>query len=300
MEKSVEYIESHLGEELNARRIADYVGYSLYHYCRIFLACYGMPLMEYVRRRRLSLGAQALRKGRRITDAALDYGFETPSGFAKAFRREYGVAPKQYVAYMNLLERRLSDHTACELEIGECFMLPVIVEKPAIKVAGYAINTTISGAKQTRDVAALWDRFDTDGWEGRLYDQLQPPKHGEVGVFVPGQGDEVAYVLGVIVGNFDRVTEDMVRLEIPAATYAVFTTPPIDVTVDGLYGKANTVDFPNVIKNTWKFIFEEWFRDSDYEYDQDKLDFEFYDERCHFRPDTVMEIYVPVKRKSIA
>ncbi len=51
-----------------------------------------------------------------------------------------------------------------------------------------------------------------------------------------------------------------------------------------------------MIKETWKYIFEEWFKDSGYIYDEDKLDFEFYDERCHYRTDTIMEIYVPVKR----
>ncbi|WP_440962379.1 GyrI-like domain-containing protein [Paenibacillus nitricinens] len=45
-------------------------------------------------------------------------------------------------------------------------------------------------------------------------------------------------------------------------------------------------------------MFEEWFKDSGYDYDDSKLDFEFYDERCHSRPDTVMEIYVPVKKST--
>ncbi|WP_445669883.1 GyrI-like domain-containing protein [Paenibacillus sp. FSL R5-0887] len=49
-------------------------------------------------------------------------------------------------------------------------------------------------------------------------------------------------------------------------------------------------------KKRWKYIFEEWFKDSGYVYDETKLDFEFYDEQRHSRPDTVMEIYVPVKK----
>ncbi|MNI51551.1 Bacterial transcription activator, effector binding domain [compost metagenome] len=53
--------------------------------------------------------------------------------------------------------------------------------------------------------------------------------------------------------------------------------------------------FAQVIKNTWKYIFEEWFPASGYEFAEDKLDYEFYDERCHSRVDTVMEIYVPVR-----
>lgn len=132
-----------------------------------------------------------------------------------------------------------------------------------------------------------------------MYEQLNPPKHGEVGICLPDSKDSgnLTYLLGVIVKNFDEVTEDMITLEIPEATYAVFTTPPVDATIGGKNGKANQEDFPKAIKHTWKYIFEEWFKDSDYRYDESKLDFEYYDERCHFRPDTVMDIYIPVVEK---
>lgn len=56
-------------------------------------------------------------------------------------------------------------------------------------------------------------------------------------------------------------------------------------------------EFADSIKDTWKKIFEEWLSESDYEYDQEKLDFEYYDERCHFREDSIMEIYIPVRHK---
>jgi len=57
MEKSINFIEQNLYQDLTAQKIAEYVGYSLYHYCRIFLAYYNMSVMEYVRKRRLSLAA---------------------------------------------------------------------------------------------------------------------------------------------------------------------------------------------------------------------------------------------------
>jgi len=98
--------------------------------------------------------------------------------------------------------------------------------------------------------------------------------------------------MGVIVNDFESVTEDMITIEIPEATYAVFTTPPVDTSND-----SSQSDFAKTIKATWKYIFEDWFSKSDYVFDEDKIDFEFYDERCHFRKDTVMDIYVPVLKK---
>lgn len=93
MEKSMNYIEVHFSETLTAQMIADHVGYSLYHYCRIFLAYYGIPVMGYVRKRRLSLACQDLVEGKKVVDVALQYGFETPSGFSKAFRKEFDLSP---------------------------------------------------------------------------------------------------------------------------------------------------------------------------------------------------------------
>lgn len=174
---------------------------------------------------------------------------------------------------------------------------PTIISRPSIKIAGFGIKTHITDGSFTKDIAAFWTAYDTYNWEKRMYDVLQPPKHGEVGIVLPEsrQGSGLTYVLGVIVENFNKVEPDMLTLEVPAATYAVFTTPPIDITVGGYHGVANTVDFPNSIRQTWKYIFEVWFPQSGYVFDEEKIDFEFYDERCHFRPDAVMEIWIPIK-----
>lgn len=288
MEKSIDFIEVNLGNRLTAAMIADYVGYSLYHYCRIFLACYGVPVMEYVRKRRLSLAALDLDQGAKVIDIALKYGFETASGFSKAFRREYNCSPTQYSAGMWAVDLSAGKDLANAKK--ESLLSNVRFEtKESFKIAGYAIKTNISDASSTKDVAALWEKFDTAGWESKLYEQLNPLKHGEVGIFIPGKGDQVSYVLGVIVDNFEQVTEDMVCLEIPETKYAVFTTLPVNMQV-------KEEDFAIAIKSTWKAIFEEWFQEN-YEYDQSRLDFEFYDERCHLRTDSVMEIYIPIKQK---
>ena len=294
IKRSIEFIEASIKENLTPDIIACDVGYSLYHFCRVFQACMGIPVMEYIRKRRLSLAAVELFKGRKIIDVALEYGFETQSGFAKAFRREYGYSPTQYAARMAGVRSYLSGKQTT-YEFGGYIMNPVIIKKPAFKVAGYGIKTNIADGNYTKDIAAFWDNYDTNGWECKMYEQLNPPRHGEVGICVPDFKDSgsMIYLLGVIVENFDKVTSDMITIEVPEATYAVFTTPPVDTTA----GNVKKDDFPNAIKQTWKYIFEQWFKDSGYQYDESKLDFEFYDERCHFRLDTVMDIYVPIIQK---
>jgi len=100
IQKSIEFIENHIKEDITVVEIASHAGYSLYHFCRVFSLCKGVSVMEYVRDRRLSLAATELFNGRKIIDIALDYGFETPSGFAKAFRKACGYSPTQYMMCM--------------------------------------------------------------------------------------------------------------------------------------------------------------------------------------------------------
>ncbi|MCY6958380.1 AraC family transcriptional regulator [Clostridium brassicae] len=285
----IEFIEKNIKSNLTPEVIANKCGYSVFHFSRIFNINKGISLMEYVKKRRLSLAAMDLFKGERIIDIALDYGFGTHNGFSKAFKKEFGFSPKQYIKCMgNYFNKKLN------VELGGCIMNPVIIKKSAFKVAGYGIKTNITNGNYTKDIASFWSNYNGENLESKMYKILNPPKHGEVGLCVPANGEsgDATYLLGVIVDNFDNVTDEMITVEVPEATYAVFTTPPVDTSKD-----LDNKDFPEAIKNTWKYIFEEWFKDSEYVFDESKLDFEFYDERCHGRKDTVMEIYVPVEKK---
>lgn len=289
IDDAVAFIEAHIKEELTAQRIAEKAGYSVYHFCRVFALQKGITLMEYVRERRLSLARSELTKGKKIIDIAVDYGYETASGFTKSFKKEFGYSPTTYMAHISGFDPKLLWTKA-----GGYMMNPVIVKKEAFKVAGYGIKTNIASGYM-KDIAAYWDTYTGENLESKMYAQLNPPKHGEVGLCVSPTGDEnVVYLLGVIVEDFTKATPDMIQIEVPTAEYAVFTTPPVDLTKADI---AQSDPLAATVKATWKYIFEEWFPNSDYAYDESKVDFEFYDERCHFRPDATMEIYIPVVKK---
>jgi AraC family transcriptional regulator len=285
IEKCIEFIEDHIKENITIEEVASQSGYSLYHFCRVFSLCKGVSVMEYIRGRRLSLAARELFTGRKIIDIALDYGFETPSGFSKAFRKAFGYSPTQYIVRMN-------GYTDAKtpFEIGGYIMNPIIVKKAAFKVAGYGIKTNITGGTYTKDIASFWSNYNGENLESKMYKILNPAKHGEVGLCVPLSDDGNAiYLLGIIVDDFSRVEENMLTVEVPEAEYAVFTTTPVNTIND-----KEQKEFAKIIAGTWRYIFEDWFKDSEYVYDESKLDFEFYDERCHHRQDTVMDIYVPI------
>lgn len=287
----IDYIEKNIKNELSPELIANECGYSTFHFSRVFNINKGITLMEYVKKRRLSLAAEDLFDDKKIIEIALEYGFQTHNGFSKAFKKEFGFSPTQYLKRMDRnLEKELI------LKFGGDFMKPTIIEKPTFKVAGYGIKTNITNGNYTKDVASFWINYDGENLESKMYQILNPPKHGEVGLCIPSSEDngEATYMLGVIVNDFNDATDDMIIVEVPEATYAVFTTPPVNTSTE-----IENNEFANVIKQTWKYIFEEWFKDSGYVFDETKLDFEYYDERCHPTIGTVMDIYVPVLKKRV-
>ena len=103
--KSIEYIEKNIKEELTLKSIANQVGYSEFHFLRIFKDQMGISIMDFVQERRLILASKEILSGRKIVDVAIDYCYETHSGFSKVFKKKFGFTPTQHLIYaINILE----------------------------------------------------------------------------------------------------------------------------------------------------------------------------------------------------
>lgn len=95
--RSIEIIESRIAEKLTLQNIAASVYFSKYHYSRMFSEIIGESVMEYVQKRRIELGAKALRQtDKTVLDIALSLGFETHEGFTRAFKMHMGLTPRGY------------------------------------------------------------------------------------------------------------------------------------------------------------------------------------------------------------
>ncbi len=286
IQHTIDFIESNIKNDINPEALANLIYLSQKHYYRLFKKYVGTSVMDYIRRRKLAYAVFDIMNGNHILDVALDYGFDSHSGFTKAFKRQYGMSPQKYMIYGGTTQPEpinlLSQISKYEINRG-VIMEPKIIYKPAFKIAGYGINT--NGVKNVKECPAFWAQHDIEGWEVKLYSQLNYIKHGEYGVCYKHnvESEEFVYIIGIEVENFNNTTSDMVLAEIPSSDYAVFTTPPADES-----------DFPKIIKNTWRYIINEWFPESGYSWDESKPEFEFYDERCHEATNKIMEIYIPI------
>lgn len=97
IQRSLDYIEDNLQAEITAAELAEQAGFSLFHYYRLFQQATGLPVMQYIQRRRLLHGVYAMKQGVSKVDAALGYGFDTYAGFYKAFCREFGATPSAFL-----------------------------------------------------------------------------------------------------------------------------------------------------------------------------------------------------------
>lgn len=97
VQRMQDYIADHLDEPITLSDLSAVSLFSPWYSYRLFRDCLGLTPAEYVRRLRLSRSALRLRQeGCRVTDAALDLGFGSVDGYARAFRKEFGLKPSQY------------------------------------------------------------------------------------------------------------------------------------------------------------------------------------------------------------
>ena len=110
IKNTIDYIETHLEDELSLETVANFAGFSKYHFHRIFQKDIGMTVMEYVRTRRIAVSAsQLLYTDQKIIDIAFQYHFETQESYTRAFKKIYKLPPGHYRKIMSTVTLQRED-----------------------------------------------------------------------------------------------------------------------------------------------------------------------------------------------
>lgn len=263
MEECIAYIEEHIDEAISIAKLADLTGYSLYHFCRVFKSFYGESPGSYIRYLKLNTAADALKHGQSVTDTAFACGYDSISGFTRAFQRKYGISPSEYI------------------KKGEWIMTPEIIKKETFYAVGYCLKP-VDDDIDVLENGAFWHGKDFSSVSLEDYQKLTYPGYSEIGTWMYPDtvSGDLYYFFGPSVLSTEFIPEGMEALEFPEAEYAVFTVP----------AAASAEELCENVKKTWKYIFAEWFDQSDWKYDETKKDFEMYHQEHTY-------IYVPVIRK---
>ena len=93
----VEYINNHLGEDIDLNKLAEISGFSRWHFHRIFAEFLGEPVGTFIVRMRVETAARLLRYTEiPVKEIAHKVGYDVPSSLSKVFRQFYGISPNEY------------------------------------------------------------------------------------------------------------------------------------------------------------------------------------------------------------
>ncbi|MGM7723335.1 AraC family transcriptional regulator [Metabacillus sp. Hm71] len=289
IQRTLDYIEENLHEQITLEKLAEIACFSPFHYHRVFQAMVGESVMDYVRKRRLTYAAERLfYTDEKVITIALDAGFQYQESFNRAFKKHFGVSPKQY---------RKATRISGPLRGKACLntkplpggdrMEPTFITKPAFHIIGYELKTKNENGQNKIDIPEFWQQYIQNNLGTKIPNPLH--KNVELGIctnFQPETG-EFDYIIGKEVTKHTQAPKGMVSISFPELEYAVFTTP-----------KSNEESFIASIQSTWNHIFTEWFPKSGYEH-CGSVEFELYDERCYGSENKEIDIYIPVKKRTV-
>lgn len=92
-----EYIAGHLDEDLSLDALSREFFLSKYYIAHLFSERTGLSLHQYITKKRLSAICEAMRAGESIVDSCARFGFQNYASFYRAFRKEYGASPSEYL-----------------------------------------------------------------------------------------------------------------------------------------------------------------------------------------------------------
>lgn len=285
MNKALSYIEANLADTVDYREAARIACCSEYHFSRMFSFLAGIPLAEYIRRRRLTLAALELSRGdgAKIVDTALKYGYGSPDAFARAFQAMHGITPSE--ARIPGAPLKAFPKMTFQLTIkGGDEMNYRIEEKGAFRIAGIAKRVPIVFEGVNPDIASMWSSL-TPEWIARVkqLSNIQPSGLISASVhFSEGRMEEKGELDQYIgAATTLEVPEDLAQLEVPASAWAVFTA---------------VGPFPAALQETWGRIYSEWFPSADYELSEGP-EILWNEHKDVSSPQFKSEIWIPIRKK---
>lgn len=281
---TMQYIETHLDDEIDFSVVARLACCSEVHFRRMFGSLAGMSLGDYIRRRRLSQAGLELRRSDvRVIDVAVKYGYASADAFTRAFYALHGVTPSE--ARLNGAALKSVPPMTFQLTIrGGGTMDYRIVEKEAFYIVGLSRQVKLLYRGVNPEIAAMWESLNEAAIE-----ELDALSNAEpTGILNASssinddrsEGSMINHIIGAATMQRPHTTRWQV-LPVAAATWAVFPSR----------GK-----FPDALQDTWSRIYAEWLMTSGYEVSEGPeilwTGSEDFDDRAFHT-----EIWIPISRK---
>ena len=275
LNKTISYIEEHLAEEISYDELAHIACCSSYHYQRIFAYMAGIPLSEYIRRRRMSLAAIELQSGnKKIIVIGMKYGYASPTAFNRAFQSVHGIAPS--IAKKEGTTIKSYPPISFKLTVKGVEELSYRIEtKDSFRIVGASFPLDKEIENNFIAVPQMWQNAAINGTFEKITPLMNNQPMGVLGVSVCNNKEEWQYFIAVSSSiDTDNSLDEYI---IPACTWAIFSGIGTGISIQELERR----------------IITEWLPTSGYEYDNAP------DMEVYLNPDPnnmQYEAWIPIKK----
>lgn len=275
LNNAIGYIEEHLTDEIDYGQLGRIACCSAYHFQRMFTYMAGMPLSEYIRRRRMSLAAVDLQeKDIKVIDVAAKYGYQSPTAFNRAFQSIHGIAPS--AVRSEGVSLKSFPPIVFKITVkGVDEMNYRIETKGAFRIVGVSVPLEKDIEKNFAVIPQKWQEVSTNGTLQRLIGMMDTPPMGVLGISTCNDEEPWRYYIAV---SSSKECGELEEYTVPAATWAVFPGSGTNASIQELERR----------------IVTEWLPTSGYEYGN-APDLEVY-----LNPDpqnAQYEVWIPVTKK---
>lgn len=243
--RAIELIEADLTSPIDVGHLAQVAFTSEYHFRRMFASLAGLPLSEYIRRRRLTAATAEIVAGQAVLDVAIRYGYGSAEAFTRAFKAMHGLTPSQARRPGAVLhsQPQLRFHLRIE---GSADMKHRIVKKDAFRLIGLKTRVRLIYEGPNPEIEAFERSLDTTV-RPRLAKLSDTEPFGLLAVTEnieePGtEGSELDYSRAV--ASSHTAPDGYDSTDIPAGLWVVFETE----------GK-----FPESLQHLWADAAAQWF-----------------------------------------
>lgn len=247
LNRLIDTIDADLGEALDLAAFAAAHGTTEYHLRRMFSSLAGMPISEYVRRRRMSLAAADLATGEELLALAVRYGYGSAEAFGRAFRAVHGIGPSE----ARRLGRSLRHWPQLRFRLtieGSTPMDARITDRPALRLIGHAARVPLIHEGVNPHIRDHIASLPATAHERlRALGDAEPSGLLSVSADVDPdetEGSQLTFLHGVAVSEAVDVPDDLDVIRVPAGRWAVFRT-------EGPY--------PQLLQEAWAATATAWF-----------------------------------------
>lgn len=279
----MDYIENRLTDDLSLEDISEYAGVSDFHFRKIFFYLSGMTLSEYIKDRKLSEANKDLLNGRKVTEVAFKYGYQSVDGFTRAFKKWSDFLPS------DVLKKGLSKSSAKLSFVitvkGGTTMEFKIEKKPAFHLVGVNKRVPMQFKGVNNEIVKLAESItDEQKEEMKALQNIEPyeivnASYNADANFLKEEGD-LTHLIGILTTK-NKVSNLLEKVPIEACTWAVFP---------------NEGPFPSTLQETMAKTYSEWLPSSDYEV-INVPSFSFTKMDKHKEDYAYSEIWIPVQKK---